>query len=161
MKKRSVIYVIAVIVGVVALLWYQPNVTLLNGENTHDHRSHEHADDHGKNSSAHKDHDHAHTAGSNNEAENLHYQQLTPEMKQAIKDTLLQHGPMEVKKGSDGRIELPANGRFTQMPVAVEMPDGSIQIKEYSQLPEESEAVAPKTGVPKTREQESGQNNNP
>lgn len=65
-----------------------------------------------------------------------HIDMLSPEMKQAIKEKLLLHGPMEVIRHPDGRIELPSNGRFTQMPVAVEMPDGSIQIKEYSKLPE-------------------------
>jgi hypothetical protein len=41
---------------------------------------------------------------------------------------------MDVIKHPDGSIELPSNGRFSQMPVAVEMPDGSIKIKEYSTL---------------------------
>jgi hypothetical protein len=65
-----------------------------------------------------------------------HEDRLSQEMKQAIRDQLLFHGPVEVIKHPDGTIELPSNGRFTQMPVAVEMPDGSIQIKEYSVLPE-------------------------
>jgi hypothetical protein len=65
-----------------------------------------------------------------------HEDRLSQEMKQAIRDKLLFHGPVEVIKHPDGSIELPSNGRFTQMPVAVEMPDGSIQIKEYSVLPE-------------------------
>jgi hypothetical protein len=65
-----------------------------------------------------------------------HLDQLSPEMKQAIKDKLLQHGPMEVIQHADGSFELPSNGRFTQMPVAVQMPDGSIQIREYSQIPD-------------------------
>lgn len=65
-----------------------------------------------------------------------HQDMLTDDMKQAIRDKLLFHGKMEVIQHPDGRIELPTNGRFTQMPVAVEMPDGSIQIKEYSSLPE-------------------------
>lgn len=65
-----------------------------------------------------------------------HIDMLTEEMKQSIRDKLLQHGPMEVIHHPDGRIELPSNGRFTQMPVAVEMPDGSIVIKEYSELPQ-------------------------
>jgi hypothetical protein len=65
-----------------------------------------------------------------------HEDRLSQEMKQAIRDQLLFHGPVEVIKHPDGSIELPSNGRFTQMPVAVEMPDGSIQIKEYSVLPE-------------------------
>tara|TARA_R110001583_G_scaffold40465_2_gene129251 strand:- start:200 stop:619 length:420 start_codon:yes stop_codon:yes gene_type:complete len=65
-----------------------------------------------------------------------HEDMLSEEMKQAIRDKLLFHGSMDVIKHPDGSIELPSNGRFTQMPVAVEMPDGSIQIKEYSTLPE-------------------------
>ncbi len=68
---------------------------------------------------------------------NAHLDQLSPEMKQSIRDTLLLHGPMEVIHNSDGSFELPSNGRFTQMPVAVQMPDGSIQIKEYSFIPED------------------------
>lgn len=67
--------------------------------------------------------------------ENEHLKQLSPEMKQAIKDKLLLHGPMEIENHPDGSFSLPSKGRFTQMPVAVEMPDGSIQIKEYSVLP--------------------------
>jgi hypothetical protein len=65
-----------------------------------------------------------------------HEDLLSEEMKQAIRDKLLFHGSMAVIEHPDGSIELPSNGRFTQMPVAVEMPDGSIQIKEYSALPE-------------------------
>ena len=65
-----------------------------------------------------------------------HLDQLSPEMKQAIRDKLLLHGPMEVIQHADGSFELPSNGRFTQMPVAVQMPDGSIQIREYSQIPD-------------------------
>ncbi len=83
------------------------------------------------------DHDHDHKLGSSADADQpRHIDLLSDEMKQAIKDKLLLHGPMEVIRHPDGRIELPSNGRFTQMPVAVEMPDGSIQIREYSTLPE-------------------------
>lgn len=85
--------------------------------------------------------DHSKEAETKAEAEaeqgtSRHQDMLTDEMKQAIRDKLLFHGKMEVIQHPDGRIELPSNGRFTQMPVAVEMPDGSIQIKEYSSLPE-------------------------
>jgi len=66
---------------------------------------------------------------------NPHFDQMSPEMQQALKDSLLLEGPMETITHPDGKIELPANGRFTQMPVAVEMPDGSIEIREYSQIP--------------------------
>lgn len=88
-----------------------------------------------------KEAEHAHGANSQSPVNNgdkviRHQDMLSEDMKQAIRDTLLFHGPMEVIRHPDGSIELPSNGRFTQMPVAVEMPDGSIQIKEYSALPE-------------------------
>lgn len=81
----------------------------------------------------HDDHHHDHE---DSVTENEHLKQLSPEMKQAIKDKLLLHGPMEVKQHPDGSFSLPSKGRFTQMPVAVEMPDGSIQIREYSVIPD-------------------------
>lgn len=65
-----------------------------------------------------------------------HQDMLSEEMKQAIRDKLLLHGPMEVIYHPDGHIELPSNGRFTQIPVAVKKADGSIEIKEYSTLSE-------------------------
>lgn len=65
-----------------------------------------------------------------------HQDMLSEEMKQAIRDKLFFHGPKEIIEHPDGRIELPSNGRFTQIPVAVKMPDGTIQIKEYSSFPE-------------------------
>lgn len=67
-----------------------------------------------------------------------HQDMLTEEMKQGIRDQLLFHGPMETIENADGSVELQSNGRFTQMPVAVKMPDGKIQIKEYSKLPSTS-----------------------
>ena len=69
---------------------------------------------------------------------NPHFDQLSPEMQQALKDKLLLEGPMETYQRPDGVIVLPSNGRFTQMPVAVQMPDGSIQIREYSTLPQKT-----------------------
>lgn len=74
---------------------------------------------------------------------NPHFDQLSPEMQQAVKDSLLLEGPMKAHKRPDGTIVLPSNGRFTQMPVAVQMPDGSIQIREYS--------VVPKPAVPASK----------
>lgn len=68
---------------------------------------------------------------------NPHLDQLSPEMRQAIRDKLLLNGPMETIEHPDGTIELPSNGRFTQMPVAVRMPDGTLEVREYSQIPEE------------------------
>ena len=111
-----------------------------------DHDLHDHASHSVESSTVESNQvdDHAHMAGdanhaddsSNNDAMPRHQDMLTEEMKQAIRDKLFFHGPKEVIKHPDGRIELPSNGRFTQMPVAVKMPDGTIQIKEYSSLPE-------------------------
>ena len=64
-----------------------------------------------------------------------HIDMLSEEMKQSIRDKLFHHGPKETITRDDGTIILPANGRFTQMPVAVQMPDGTIKIQEYSVLP--------------------------
>jgi hypothetical protein len=66
---------------------------------------------------------------------NPHFDQLSPEMQQALKDSLLLEGPMETYKLKNGTVIMPAKDRFTQMPVAVQMPDGTIQIKEYSVIP--------------------------
>jgi len=66
---------------------------------------------------------------------NPHYDQLSPEMQKALKDSLLLEGPKETYIRPDGSIVLPSNGRFTQMPVAVQMPDGTIKIQEYSNIP--------------------------
>lgn len=102
-------------------------------------------------------HDHDHDSHSNTAANaaasaqppaqgktgNPHFDRLTPEMQQAVKDSLLLEGPMKTHKRPDGTIVLPSNGRFTQMPVAVQMPDGSIQIREYS--------VVPKPAVPASK----------
>ncbi len=65
-----------------------------------------------------------------------HIDMLSDEMKQSIRDKLFHHGPKDTIERDDGITILPANGRFTQMPVAVQMPDGSIKIQEYSVLPE-------------------------
>lgn len=67
--------------------------------------------------------------------EKRHIDMLSEEMKQSIRDKLFHHGPKDVIERDDGTIILPSNGRFTQMPVAVEMPDGTIKIQEYSVLP--------------------------
>jgi hypothetical protein len=103
---------------------------------SHNHMSHSAVSDKGD--------EHTHMANDtdnttdtdNNSTTPRHQDMLTEEMKEAIRGKLLFHGPMEVIEHPDGRIELPSNGRFTQMPVAVKMPDGTIQIKEYSSLPE-------------------------
>ncbi len=64
-----------------------------------------------------------------------HIDMLSEDMKQAIRDKLMLHGPMKEVKRADGLTEIRANGRYTQMPVAVQMPDGTVQIKEYSEIP--------------------------
>ena len=66
---------------------------------------------------------------------NPHFDQLSPEMQKALKDSLLLEGPKETYTRPDGSVVLPSNGRFTQMPVAVQMPDGTIKIQEYSNIP--------------------------
>jgi len=66
---------------------------------------------------------------------NPHFDQLSPEMQQALKDSLLLENSTETMEGESGTIILPAKGRFTQMPVAVQMPDGTIEIREYSNIP--------------------------
>lgn len=63
-------------------------------------------------------------------------QNLSPQMKQALKDKLLHHGPKTITKDDNGRIRLDSAGRYTNMPVAVRQADGSIKIKEYSVVPE-------------------------
>ncbi|MFT5593283.1 MAG: hypothetical protein ACI8SR_001655 [Oceanicoccus sp.] len=90
-------------------------------------------------------HDHVHDTDHNQSTQpstaptgatgNPHFDQLSPEMQQAVKDSLLLEGPMKTYTRPDGSVMLPADGRFTQMPVAVEMPDGSIEIREYSVVP--------------------------
>lgn len=102
----------------------------------HSHDGHEHADD-SSNAAAQQD------PVPESKTGNPHFDQLTPEMQQAVKDSLLLEGPMETHTRPDGITVLPANGRFTQMPVAVEMPDGTIEIREYS--------VIPKTRPPATK----------
>ncbi len=98
---------------------------------------------------SHDGHDHSSTSTTKQQANlgkgktgNPHFDQLSPEMQQALKDSLLLEGPMETHTRADGTIVLPANGRFTQMPVAVEMPDGSIEIREYSVVPKASPTSA-------------------
>lgn len=68
---------------------------------------------------------------------NAHLDQLSPEMKQSLRESLLFNAPIETIKRSDGSVIMNTNGRVTHMPVAVQMPDGSIQIKEYSYIPDD------------------------
>lgn len=66
-----------------------------------------------------------------------HLEAMTPEFKQSVREMLLLHGDMETIERPDGSLILPSRGRTTQMPIAVQMPDGSIVIKEYSEIPEQ------------------------
>ena len=65
-----------------------------------------------------------------------HFDQLSPEIKQAVKDKLLHSEPLDITKDNKGRTVLKHNRRFTQMPVAVKNADGSVTIKEYSHIPD-------------------------
>jgi hypothetical protein len=65
-----------------------------------------------------------------------HLDHLSPEMKQAVKDTLFHHGPKTITKDNQGRIRMDHAGRYVNMPVAVRKADGSIEIKEYSVIPD-------------------------
>lgn len=73
-----------------------------------------------------------------------HIDMLSDEMKQSIRGQLLQHGPKKTFTKPDGTVVLPASGRATQVSVAVQMPDGSIQIREYTELPEGQAASTPR-----------------
>jgi hypothetical protein len=66
-----------------------------------------------------------------------HLDQISPEMKEQIKSKLLFHAPIETIQRADGSVLMNPNGRSAQMPVAVQMPDGSIVVKEYSYIPED------------------------
>ena len=66
---------------------------------------------------------------------NAHYDQMSPEVKEALKNSLLLENPVEEIIRPDGITEIRSSGRFSQMPVAVQMPDGTIQIREYSEVP--------------------------
>lgn len=83
------------------------------------------------------EHNHDHDAHNpnNQTKKNVHYEQLSPEVKQALKNSLLLENDTETFTKDDGTVVLPVNGRATQVTVAVQMPDGSIQIKEYSNIP--------------------------
>lgn len=111
-----------------------PQESMQNHTQAPEHKLDAHDHDHSQDNSAASQNTQA-TPVEPGKTGNPHFDQLTPEMQQALKDSLLLEGPMETITHSDGSIELPANGRFTQMPVAVEMPDGTIQIKEYSVIP--------------------------
>jgi hypothetical protein len=67
---------------------------------------------------------------------NTHLDQLSPKMKQAIRNKLYHHNTKEAVIDNSGGTLVPMNGKYVQIPVAVQMPDGSIEIKEYSYIPE-------------------------
>ncbi|MGR6874527.1 hypothetical protein ACU6U9_20040 [Pseudomonas sp. HK3] len=71
-----------------------------------------------------------------------HLDHLSPEMKQALKDTLFHHGPKTITEDSHGRVRLNQAGRYVNMPVAVRKADGTIEIKEYSVIPDTSTVTA-------------------
>jgi hypothetical protein len=58
-------------------------------------------------------------------------------MNQSLMETLLFTAPIDTVERPDGSVIMNTNGRVTHMPVAVQMPDGSIQIKEYSYIPDD------------------------
>lgn len=66
---------------------------------------------------------------------NPHFDQLSPSVKKALKNSLLLENDTKTFTNPDGGVVLPTQGRSTQVTVAVQMPDGSIQIREYSNLP--------------------------
>jgi hypothetical protein len=72
-----------------------------------------------------------------NPSDASHLDQISPEMREKIRAKLLFHAPIDTIKGDDGFVLMNPNGRYTQMPVAVQMPDGSITVKEYSYIPED------------------------
>lgn len=138
-------YIILIILAVIALGYFlqAPKLVDENKKQTAKEPSLFSTPDHSNmNTSAH---DHAHdtettqsskqTTAPTGATGNPHFDQLSPEMQQAVKDSLLLEGPMKTYTRPDGSVLLPADGRFTQMPVAVEMPDGSIEIREYSVVP--------------------------
>ena len=72
-----------------------------------------------------------------------HLDHLSPEMKQALKDKLFHHGPKTTTVDNQGRIRMDLNGRYVSMPVAVRKADGTIEIKEYSVVPETNTEASP------------------
>lgn len=66
---------------------------------------------------------------------NKHFDQMSDDVKKSLKASLILEAPSNEVIRPDGLTEVKANGRFTQMPVAVQMPDGTIQIREYSEIP--------------------------
>ncbi len=101
-----------------------------------DHHLHPQASSGVKDPANHDQHNHGHAEPVGPADQPRHVDMLSPEMKQAIRDQLFHHGPKKTVQLPNGMVIMPHEGRVTQMPVAVEMPDGTIQIKEYAELPE-------------------------
>ncbi|EAT12182.1 hypothetical protein HF888_05205 [Bermanella marisrubri] len=85
----------------------------------------------------HDGHDHQHGSHKTDDPQATSYVPLDPEIREALKQQLLLEGAMETQTLPDGRVVLPSNGRTTQMPVAIQHPDGTIEIREYSVVPKE------------------------
>ena len=111
-----------------------PQESMQNHTQAHEHKLDVHDHDHSQDNSAASKNTQT-TTVEPGKTGNAHFDQLTPEMQQALKDQLLLENPTTTQEGPNGAIILPSQGRFTQMPVAVQMPDGSIEIREYSSIP--------------------------
>jgi hypothetical protein len=79
---------------------------------------------------------------SDTSTEKSHLDHLSPEMKQALKDTLFHHGPKTITEDNQGRVRLKQAGRYVNLPVAVRKADVTIEIKEYSVIPDTSTVTA-------------------
>lgn len=62
--------------------------------------------------------------------------QLSPEMKQSLRDVLLSHQNATPNVDADGTRRLDTRHHVTQMPVAVRQADGTVIIREYSHVPD-------------------------
>lgn len=95
------------------------------------------------NDAKHPEHNHGQADEHQAEGDKMprHQDMLSEEMKQAIRDQLILHGPKKTFEKNDGTVVFPSGGRSTQVTVAVQMPDGTIQIREYSELPEDSKPI--------------------
>jgi len=142
---KEVIIGVAAIVLLAFVLYQKPNVVNPMGSDidmTHSHGAHSASQSNPNVKSTAQNNTAIHTADQNNMREkvksltgNAHYDQMSPEVKEALKNSLLLENPVEEIIRPDGITEIRSNGRFSQMPVAVQMPDGTIQIREYSEVP--------------------------
>lgn len=139
--KRAFLLLVFIIVLALITSFYQKTELV----HQHEHSSERHKGDaraqtqntHSEHKGTqHEGHDHQH-GSSNADSQPTSSVPLDPEIREALKKQLLLEGPMQTITRPDGRIELPSNGRTTQMPVAIQHPDGTIEIKEYSVVPKE------------------------